>query len=274
MEEFNRVALFDSAKVIWDTLAVTHEGTSQVKDSKINLLKRKYEMFRIGQNESISDMYTRFSKISNELANFGKSYPTDELVSKLFRSLPPYWDPKVTAIQESKDLKALTMEELVGSLITHEMLLTSSQEEKKPKEKERESRSLALKASKTDSSSSDADSDEEEVLRKFKSLWRKKHKNDKKKKKEENVEEGGLMYYNCKKTGHKRPECPLLKSSSSKYKGKKDWKKHKGLVAAWDASSTSEKSSSEGEAKKDDLCFMAFTHEDEIKRIDSSLKLE
>ncbi|XP_077239030.1 uncharacterized protein LOC143880142 [Tasmannia lanceolata] len=222
-EEFNRVALFDSAKVIWDTLAVTHEGTSQVKDSKINLLNSKYEMFRMDQNESISEMYTRFSKISNELANLGKSYPTDELVSKLLRSLPPYWDPKVTAIQESKNLKTLTMEELVGSLITHEMLLTSRQDEKKPKEKEKESRSLALKASKANSSSSsEADSDEEETLRKFKSLWRKKHKKDKMKKKEESEVEGGIRCYNCKKTGYKRPDCPLLKSSSSKYKGKKE----------------------------------------------------
>ena len=31
--EYNRVSLCDSAKEIWDKLAITHEGTNQVKES-------------------------------------------------------------------------------------------------------------------------------------------------------------------------------------------------------------------------------------------------
>ena len=36
--EFNRVLTRSSAKKIWNTLEVTHEGTSQVKQSKVNIL--------------------------------------------------------------------------------------------------------------------------------------------------------------------------------------------------------------------------------------------
>ena len=36
--EFNRVSVYKTAFDIWHTLEVTHEGTSRVKESKINLL--------------------------------------------------------------------------------------------------------------------------------------------------------------------------------------------------------------------------------------------
>ncbi|XVF19046.1 hypothetical protein REPUB_Repub11eG0076700 [Reevesia pubescens] len=38
LAEFNRISTYKNAKEIWDKLKVTHEGTSQVKESKITLL--------------------------------------------------------------------------------------------------------------------------------------------------------------------------------------------------------------------------------------------
>ena len=35
----------------WDTLQVTHEGTTDVKRSRINTLTHEYELFRMNQNE-------------------------------------------------------------------------------------------------------------------------------------------------------------------------------------------------------------------------------
>ena len=35
--KYNRISTCKSTKEIWDRLEVTHEGTSQVKDSKINI---------------------------------------------------------------------------------------------------------------------------------------------------------------------------------------------------------------------------------------------
>ena len=40
--EHNRIMGCKSTKQIWDLLAVTHEGTSEVKRSKIDLLMSKY----------------------------------------------------------------------------------------------------------------------------------------------------------------------------------------------------------------------------------------
>ena len=61
VNEFNRISTYNSTKEIWNRLEVTHEGTSQVKESKISILVHKYELFKIEPNESISGMYTWFT---------------------------------------------------------------------------------------------------------------------------------------------------------------------------------------------------------------------
>ena len=69
-------------------------------------------------SETIGDMFTHFKDVVNGLKGLGKSFSDFELVNKILRSLPKSWDPKVTAIQEAKDLRNFPLEELLGSLMT------------------------------------------------------------------------------------------------------------------------------------------------------------
>ena len=46
---------------------MTHEGTFQVKTSKINLLVHNYELFKMEPSETISAMFSRFTDIINDL---------------------------------------------------------------------------------------------------------------------------------------------------------------------------------------------------------------
>ena len=87
-DEYTRISECESAKNIWDALQVAHEGTNQVKQSRIELLMRKYELFEMGDHETMMDMYTRFTHITNELKSLGKSFTTEELVRKILRFLP------------------------------------------------------------------------------------------------------------------------------------------------------------------------------------------
>ena len=45
--EFNQISTCKTLKEIWDKLKVTHEGTTQVKESKIAFLSNQYEMFKM-----------------------------------------------------------------------------------------------------------------------------------------------------------------------------------------------------------------------------------
>ena len=73
LDEYNRISSCQDAKAIWETLQTAHEGTTQVKRSKIDNLNRQYELFRMTESETIQEMHTRFTAIINEI------YSLDEI---------------------------------------------------------------------------------------------------------------------------------------------------------------------------------------------------
>ena len=50
-DEYTHISECESAKDIWNALQVAYEGTNQVKQSRIELLMRKFELFKIGDHE-------------------------------------------------------------------------------------------------------------------------------------------------------------------------------------------------------------------------------
>ncbi|XP_070002702.1 uncharacterized protein [Nicotiana sylvestris] len=132
-DEYNRISNCDSAKEIWEALQTAHEGTTQVKQSKIDMLTPEYELFRMKDDESIQDMHTRFTSIINELHSLGDVIPRNKLVWKILSVLPGSWESKVNAITEAKDLQTLTMDELIGNLKTYEMKRKKHSERREPK---------------------------------------------------------------------------------------------------------------------------------------------
>ena len=251
--EFNRISVCISAKKIWDRLEVTHEGTNQVKESKINMLVHRYKLFKMDACESISDMFTRFTDIVNGLKSLGKSYDNTDLVRKVLRSLPRTWEAKVTAIQEAKDLNTLPLEELLGSLMTHELQVKQHVNDEESKKK----KTMALKISENmeESNESKDDSDDEDmalITRKFRRFMKKKKFEKKKpfiRKDEEKGKEKELTCFECKKPGHFKSECPQLKKNPRRFK-------KKAMMATWSDSDTSSFEEEE-KAEMANLCFMA-----------------
>ena len=43
--KYNRISIYILAKTIWDRLEITYKSINQVKESKINILVYKYELF-------------------------------------------------------------------------------------------------------------------------------------------------------------------------------------------------------------------------------------
>nr|GEX82825.1 UBN2 domain-containing protein [Tanacetum cinerariifolium] len=94
-------------------------------------------------------------------------------VRKFLRALHPKWRVKVTTIEELKDLTSLSLDELIGNLKVHEMIIKKDSEIVKAKG---ERRSLALKAKKesSDEERSTFESEDEEyaiAVRDFKKFF-------------------------------------------------------------------------------------------------------
>ncbi|XP_071740190.1 uncharacterized protein [Rutidosis leptorrhynchoides] len=132
-KEYERVFMLKNAKEIWDSLIVTHHGNMQVIENKIELLAAQYEQFVISDDEKIDIVYSRFNDICSSLKTLGTIYTNKQYVRKFLRALPSKWRPKVTEIDESKDLKNLSLNELIENLKIHEVILDKDEESDKVK---------------------------------------------------------------------------------------------------------------------------------------------
>ncbi|XP_070042465.1 uncharacterized protein [Nicotiana tomentosiformis] len=110
LDEYNRIFACQSAKEVWEALQTSHEGTTRVKQSKIDMLTTEYELFRMKDDESIQDMHTCFTFIINELHYLGEIIPRNKFFRKILSVLPGSWESKVNAIIEAKDLQKLTID--------------------------------------------------------------------------------------------------------------------------------------------------------------------
>ncbi|GKB51068.1 zf-CCHC domain-containing protein, partial [Tanacetum coccineum] len=82
---------------------------------------------------------------NTSLKALDEGYSSKNYVRKFLRALHPKWRAKVTAIEESKDLTSLSLDELIGNLKVHEMIINKDSEIVKVIF---ERKSLALKAKK------------------------------------------------------------------------------------------------------------------------------
>ncbi|GJV71596.1 copia protein [Tanacetum coccineum] len=151
-------------------------GNSQVKDNKIDLLVQQYEQFVIFEDESIDSAFARFNTIITSLKALDEGYSSKNYVRKFLRALHPKWRAKVTAIEESKDLTSLSLDELIGNLKVHEMIIKKDSKIVKAKV---ERKSLALKAKKesSDEECSTSGSEDEEyamAVRDFKKFFKRR----------------------------------------------------------------------------------------------------
>ncbi|GAV66643.1 LOW QUALITY PROTEIN: zf-CCHC domain-containing protein/UBN2 domain-containing protein, partial [Cephalotus follicularis] len=188
--------------------------------------------------------------IVNSLKNLGKSYSNQELVRKILRCLPKSWSPKLTAVEEAKDLSTLPLEQLLGSLMTHETTMKNHEHVEAKKKK-----TIALKALREES----------------KMAFKKKFSQDEESGKEEPT------CYECKKPGHFKNECPNLKKkekfNKEQFKKKNEHpKKKKAMVATWDDSDPSNSEEEEGDEEVVNLALM--TLEEDVSEDESDNEVQ
>ncbi|GJT78867.1 retrovirus-related pol polyprotein from transposon TNT 1-94 [Tanacetum coccineum] len=162
-KEYERIFICNTAKEIWKNLLITHQGNSQVKDNKIDLLVQQYEQFVISEDESIDSAIARFNTIITSLKALDEGYSSKNYVRKFLRALHPKWGAKVMTIEESKHLTSLSLDELIGNLKVYEMIIKKDSKIVKAKV---EKKSLALKAKKesSDEECSTSGSEDEEYV--------------------------------------------------------------------------------------------------------------
>ncbi|GKC34670.1 putative reverse transcriptase domain-containing protein [Tanacetum coccineum] len=120
--------------------------------------------------------FARFNTIITSLKALDESYSSKNYVRKFLRALHPKWRANVMAIEESKDLTSLSLNELIENLKVHEMIIKKDSDVVKAKV---ERKSLALKAKKESSdkecsASGSEDEDYTMAVRDFKKFFKRR----------------------------------------------------------------------------------------------------
>ncbi|GAU25658.1 hypothetical protein TSUD_265850 [Trifolium subterraneum] len=212
---FEKIIEEEAAKGACDTLKKIYGGDEKLKKVKLQALRKQYEMTQMNEGETVSDFFSRLVTLTNQMKACGETITGLQKVEKVLRGLTANFDYIVVAIEESKVLSDLKLEDLQTSLEAHEMRLKQRTSEKKVdqalqakftkkgkeegskwnrgKEKWRKKKNNVDAASKTSKNPYDSN----------------KHSNNSKKK----VNLNEVQCYCCEKFGHYVRNCPENKDS-------------------------------------------------------------
>ncbi|MFS7970797.1 putative transcription factor interactor and regulator CCHC(Zn) family [Helianthus anomalus] len=114
---------YSNAKDLWEKLKVKCVGTAEIIKNKKKLLKKEFDLFGCLKNESVPKMIEHFGHLKLELARHGDLYSQEELVDKLFDSLPDEMDWQYFALMIKNTIKSneLTVDLLIEKLESHEL---------------------------------------------------------------------------------------------------------------------------------------------------------
>nr|GEW30636.1 retrovirus-related Pol polyprotein from transposon TNT 1-94 [Tanacetum cinerariifolium] len=183
-----------------------------------------------------------------------EGYSSKNYIRKFLRALHPKWRANVMAIEESKDLTLLSLDDLIGNLKVYEMIIKKDSEIVKVK---RERRYLALKAKKesSDEECSTSGSEDEEyamAVGDFKKFFKRRGRfirqtqNDKKtfqRSRDDKNRKIDRKCFRCGDPNHLIGECP---------KPLKDKKQRAFVRDSW-----SDSGEEDDEKAKDETCLVA-----------------
>jgi hypothetical protein len=126
-KEYNNVNGLESAKEIWDTLKVTHEGDKISKLTKMELLEGKLRRFTMNKGEEPQEMYSRLKTLVNQVCNLrSKKWTNHKVINLMLWWFTSRNATLFTLIHENPRYKKMSLEEVFGKFLSHEMMLKDS----------------------------------------------------------------------------------------------------------------------------------------------------
>ncbi|XP_050896104.1 uncharacterized protein LOC127102817 [Lathyrus oleraceus] len=113
---FNRISHAESANEAWDILVEYYEGCEKVKVVKLQILRQKYELLQMGEDEKIAGYVSKVQNPVHLMKGCGETLTNKMIVEKEIHMLTFHFDHAIVTIQESNNLETMKLEDLVGSL--------------------------------------------------------------------------------------------------------------------------------------------------------------
>lgn len=196
---FEKISSAETSKAAWDILQKCYAGAEKVKKVRLQTLRKQYENMSIEEQESAATDFSQFLTLVNLMKACGETFTKTMLVEKVLKSLTSRFDYIVVAIEESKDLGELKLDDLQSSIEAHEQRLND-------RHKEKDSRQT-LQAHTFKKSAGESSKGTKQKLKPNKGKGLGSDQSNNQKPDEGNSRRKGVHCYNCQKFGHFADEC-------------------------------------------------------------------
>ncbi|GKB40412.1 retrovirus-related pol polyprotein from transposon TNT 1-94, partial [Tanacetum coccineum] len=132
-DQMNSVIKCLIAKSTWGDLILYHEGPSDVKESKVIDLKLCYNTFKFKEGETLTQTFTRYKALMNELVDDGIKLSKLEINTGFINGLPKKWLSFCQSLRNTNHVKDSELAYLFGKLKYKENLIDCIYETKKNK---------------------------------------------------------------------------------------------------------------------------------------------
>ncbi|GJU03419.1 hypothetical protein Tco_1113757 [Tanacetum coccineum] len=132
-DQMNSVINCLTEKSTWDDLILYHEGPFDVKESKAIDLKLCYNTFKFKKGKSLTQTFTRYKALINELVNDGIKLSKLEINTGFINGLPKKWLSFCQSLRNTNHVKDSKLASLFGKLKYEENLIDSIYEIEKNK---------------------------------------------------------------------------------------------------------------------------------------------
>ncbi|GJS17079.1 retrovirus-related pol polyprotein from transposon TNT 1-94 [Tanacetum coccineum] len=132
-DQMNSVINCLTTKSTWDDLILYHEGPSDVKESRVMDLKLCYNTFKFKEGESLTQTFTRYKALMNELVNDGIKLSKLEINTGFINGLPKKWLSFCQSLINTNHAKDSELASLFGKLKYEENLIDNIYETEKNK---------------------------------------------------------------------------------------------------------------------------------------------
>ncbi|KAJ0515274.1 putative RNA-directed DNA polymerase [Helianthus annuus] len=119
-EILSQAAKKKTAKEVWDSLKSRYVGAERVQKARLRILKSEFEALHMKDEETIDEYAGKISGMISKYNSVGATLEDEELVRKLFDTVPEKFINLVASIEQSSDVDSMPFEEAIGHLKAYE----------------------------------------------------------------------------------------------------------------------------------------------------------